>query len=85
MAVLAWLGLVASGVGYFAWNQGATKVDAGTLAIMNNALVPAGLVVNLVIWNRDADVGKLLLGAAIMGASLWLNHWWLQRRKVAAA
>jgi len=25
------------------------------------------------------------LGAAIMGASLWLNHWWLQRRKVAAA
>ncbi|MED5556834.1 MAG: carboxylate/amino acid/amine transporter [Pseudomonadota bacterium] len=83
--VLAWLGLVASGVGYFAWNQGATRVDAGTLAIMNNALVPAGLVVNLVIWNRDADVGKLLLGAAIMGASLWLNHWWLQRRKVAAA
>lgn len=83
--VLAWLGLVASGVGYFAWNQGATRVDAGTLAIMNNALVPAGLVVNLVIWNRDADVGKLLLGSAIMGASLWLNHWWLQRRKVAAA
>lgn len=83
--VLAWLGLVASGVGYFAWNQGATKVDAGTLAIMNNALVPAGLVVNLVIWNRDAVLDKLLLGAAIMGASLWLNHWWLQRRKVAAA
>ncbi len=83
--VLAWLGLVASGVGYFAWNQGATKVDAGTLAIMNNALVPAGLVVNLVIWNRDADLGKLLLGAAIMGASLWLNHWWLQRRQWAAS
>ncbi len=48
---------------------------------MNNALVPAGLVVNLVIWNRDADIGKLLLGAAIMAASLWLNHWWLQRRR----
>lgn len=85
LGVLAWLGLVASGVGYFAWNQGATRVDAGTLAIMNNALVPAGLIVNLVIWNRDADMGKLLLGAAIMGASLWLNHWWLQRRKVAVA
>lgn len=81
-SVLAWLGLVASGVGYFAWNQGATKVDAGTLAVMNNALVPAGLVVNLMIWNRDADIGKLLLGAAIMAASLWLNHWWLQRRRV---
>lgn len=78
--VLAWLGLVASGVGYFVWNQGATQVDAGTLAVMNNALVPAGLLVNLVIWNRDADVTKLILGAVIMAASLWLNQWWLQRR-----
>ncbi|MFC7369945.1 MULTISPECIES: carboxylate/amino acid/amine transporter [Vreelandella] len=84
-SVLAWLGLIASGIGYFAWNQGATKVDAGTLAIMNNALVPAGLVVNLVIWNRDADMGKLILGAAIMAASLWLNHWWLQRRSAISA
>ena len=33
--VLAWLGLVASGVGYFAWNQGATKVDAGTVSGIN--------------------------------------------------
>ncbi|MFU8833493.1 MAG: EamA family transporter, partial [Wenzhouxiangella sp.] len=49
--VLAWLGLVASGLGYFLWNLGATRVDAGTLAVMNNALIPAGLVVNLLIWN----------------------------------
>ena len=84
-AVLGWLGLVASGVGYFAWNRGATKVDAGTLAIMNNALVPAGLLVNLVIWNRDADISRLLLGALIMGFSLWLNHWWLERRAQQAA
>ncbi|XGA81522.1 carboxylate/amino acid/amine transporter [Halomonas sp. CH40] len=84
-AVLTWLGLVASGVGYFAWNRGATKVDAGTLAIMNNALVPAGLLVNLVIWNRDADISRLLLGALIMGFSLWLNHWWLERREQQAA
>ncbi|MGY2462835.1 carboxylate/amino acid/amine transporter [Vreelandella sulfidaeris] len=83
--VLAWLGLVASGVGYFAWNQGATKVDAGTLAIMNNALVPAGLIVNLVIWNRDADIPRLLLGALIIVASLWLNHWWSQRRQAAVS
>ncbi|MGP9500151.1 MULTISPECIES: carboxylate/amino acid/amine transporter [unclassified Halomonas] len=83
--VLAWLGLAASGVGYFAWNQGATRVDAGTLAIMNNALIPVGLLVNLVIWSREADIVRLLLGALIMAASLWLNHWLLQRRKVATA
>ncbi|RUR40921.1 carboxylate/amino acid/amine transporter [Vreelandella populi] len=83
--VLAWLGLMASGAGYFVWNQGATKVDAGTLAIMNNALIPAGLLVNLLIWNRDADIIRLLIGALIMGASLWLNHWWLSRRNTAIA
>ncbi|MBE0463063.1 MAG: carboxylate/amino acid/amine transporter [Halomonadaceae bacterium] len=83
--VLAWLGLVASGVGYFAWNQGATKVDAGTLAIMNNALVPAGLLVNLLIWNRDADIVRLAVGALIMVGSLWLNHWWLTRRTASVA
>jgi len=78
--VLAWLGLIASGGGYFAWNLGAVKVDAGTLAVMNNALIPAGLLVNLLIWNREADLTRLLLGALIMGFSLWLNHWWLEHR-----
>lgn len=71
--VLAWLGLAASGVGLFLWNRGGCYVDAGTLAIMNNALVPAGLLVNLLIWNRDADLLRLALGGAVIAASLWLN------------
>ncbi|MBB3142175.1 carboxylate/amino acid/amine transporter [Halomonas organivorans] len=78
--VLAWLGLVASGVGYFLWNLGATRVDAGALAVMNNALVPAGLLVNLLIWNRDADLPRLALGGAIILASLLINEWWRRRR-----
>ncbi|TDR52955.1 carboxylate/amino acid/amine transporter [Halomonas ventosae] len=83
--VLLWLGLVASGLGYFLWNLGATRVDAGALAIMNNALIPAGLLVNLVIWNRDADLVRLGLGGAIIVGSLLLNEWWLKRRRLAAA
>ena len=71
--VLAWLGLAASGLGLYLWNRGACLVDAGTLAVMNNALVPAGLLVNLVIWNRDADLLRLLLGGAVIAFSLWLN------------
>ena len=74
--VLAWLGLVASGLGFFFWNRGATQVDAGTLGIMNNALIPVGLVVNLLIWNQQADLSRLLLGGAIIGLSLWLNLRW---------
>lgn len=83
--VLVWLGLVASGLGYFLWNLGATRVDAGALAIMNNALIPAGLAVNLLIWNRDADLVRLALGGAIIVGSLMLNERWLRRRALTAA
>ena len=80
--VLAWLGLVASGLGFFLWNRGACAVDAGTLAVMNNALVPAGLLVNLLIWNHDANLPRLLLGGAVIGLSLWLNARWSSRARL---
>ena len=75
-SVLAWLGLVASGLGFLFWNRGAVQVDAGTLGIMNNALVPAGLLVNLLIWNHDADLLRLAAGSAVLGLSLWVNARW---------
>ncbi|ART80366.1 carboxylate/amino acid/amine transporter [Oceanisphaera avium] len=76
--ILLWLGLGASGLGYFLWNKGATLVNAGALAIMNNALVPAGLLVNLLLWNREADLVRLSLGGALLLASLALNQVWLK-------
>ncbi|ODC02752.1 hypothetical protein BFW38_03505 [Terasakiispira papahanaumokuakeensis] len=83
--ILLWLGLVASALGYFFWNKGATQVDAGALAIMNNALVPAGLIVNLVIWDRDADLLRLSLGGAVILLSLGCNHYWTRRRQRLAS
>ncbi|NWN83999.1 MAG: DMT family transporter [Halomonas sp.] len=83
--VLLWLGLAASGLGYFLWNLGAVRVDAGALAIMNNVLIPAGLVVNLTIWNRDADLVRLGAGGAIILAALLLNDWWGRRRSGSPA
>jgi len=80
--ILLYLGLIASGLGYFFWNKGATKVDAGTLAIMNNALIPAGLIVNLLIWNRDANLVRLSLGGAILLLSLLLHEYWGKRQSL---
>ncbi|NRA83422.1 MAG: DMT family transporter [Gammaproteobacteria bacterium] len=74
--ILVYLGIIASSLGYFAWNKGATLVSSGTLAVMNNALVPAGLIVNIVIWNRDADIVRLSIGGAIILFALWLNQRW---------
>ena len=78
--VLLWLGLVASGLGYFLWNKGATLVDAGALAIMNNALVPAGLLVNLLIWNRDVDWLRLIAGGSVILLALLINERWVKPR-----
>ncbi|KAB0302117.1 DMT family transporter [Vibrio fortis] len=79
-SILIYLGLIASGLGYFFWNKGASMVNAGALAVMNNALVPAGLVVNILIWNRDVDLTKLLIGGAIILLSLWVNETWVKKR-----
>lgn len=82
--ILIYLGVIASGLGYFVWNKGACLVNAGALAIMNNALVPAGLVVNILIWNRDVDLIRLAIGGVIILFSLWVNETWV-KRKVAAS
>ncbi|EJL6397820.1 DMT family transporter [Vibrio navarrensis] len=78
--ILIYLGLIASGLGYFAWNKGATMVNAGALAVMNNALVPAGLIVNIVIWNRDVDLLRLAVGGGVILLSLWINERWVKTK-----
>lgn len=75
--VLLWLGVVASGIGYFMWNYGATKVDAGTLAIMNNMMVPAGLLVNFAIWQQHPDWVSFTIGSSLIVASLWVHKYWI--------
>ena len=70
--ILLWLGIGASGLGYFLWNKGATLVSSGVLAIMNNALIPAGLLVNLALWGKDTDLFRLTIGGLLMLASLWI-------------
>jgi carboxylate/amino acid/amine transporter len=73
--VLAWMGFFATALGMYGWVLGSTRVDAGTLAVMNELHVPAGLVVNLLIWNREADLPRLLAGGAVIFASLAINSW----------
>ena len=41
---------------------------------MNELHVPLGLLVNLLIWNRDADLKKIALGGGVILLSLVLNR-----------
>ena len=75
--ILLFLGVAASGIGYFMWNYGATQVDAGTLGIMNNMHVPAGLLVNLAIWQTQPRWPSFIIGALVILASLWVHRRWV--------
>jgi len=81
LAALGYLGLVASGVGFFLWNVGARRVNAGTLAVFNNAKIPLAVLVSLLVFGESArGVARLLVGGvAIVGAVL-LNETWAARR-----
>lgn len=70
--VLVWLGMGASGLGYLAWNLGARRVNTGQLAVMNNMLIPAGILVNVLLWNRVTDWPRLSLGALLIVLAVWL-------------
>lgn len=80
-SVLLWLGLGASGIGYLAWSVASKKVNIGQLATMNNALIPAGLLVNFLLWGQDVNWVTLAFGALIIGFAVWLPSYYQARNK----
>jgi drug/metabolite transporter (DMT)-like permease len=72
LAILFYLGLIASGLGFFLWNIGATRVPAGTLAVMNNAKIPLAVAVSLLVFGETADLTRLAIGGAVLGLAVWL-------------
>lgn len=70
--VLGYLGIVASGLGFFLWNVGARRVNGGTLAVFNNLKVPLAVAVALLIFGEQANGWRLLIGGSIVVLALWL-------------
>ncbi|MDR3229499.1 MAG: EamA family transporter [Puniceicoccales bacterium] len=71
--VLAYLGVVASGLCFFLWNRGATRVAVGTLAVFNNLKIPLGVVCSLFVFATPApDIWKLLASFGIMFAAVFM-------------
>ena len=69
---LLYLGVVASGIGFFLWNVGATRVSAGQLAVMNNAKIPLAVACSLLVFGERADPLRLLVSLALLGLAVWL-------------
>ncbi|MGM0524823.1 MAG: EamA family transporter [Pseudomonadota bacterium] len=70
--ILLWLGIVASGLGYLGWNIATKTVNTGQLATMNNALIPAGILINVLFWEQSFDYTRLTIGALIIVLAVWL-------------
>ena len=72
LVTLLYLGILASGLGFFLWNKGATQVNAGTLAVMNNAKVPLAVACSLIFFGETADLPRLLFSLAVLATAVWL-------------
>lgn len=70
IGTLLYLGVLASGACFFWWNLGATRVNAGTLAVFNNAKVPLGVACSLLFFGESADLPRLAVGGALLVAAV---------------
>ena len=69
---LVYLGIIASGLGFFFWNVGATRVSAGELAVMNNAKIPLMVAASLLVFHEQADLTRLALSLVLLSLAVWL-------------
>jgi len=82
---ILYLGCVASGLGFFLWNKGASVSNPGTLAAFNNAVVPLAVLFSLFIFgeadNLDTEsLIRLIVGTMLIGTAVFLG----QRSKINA-
>lgn len=72
LVTLLYLGAIASGLAFFLWNLGATRVGTATLAVLNNLKVPLTVACSLLFFGEHADLPRLALSFALLALALWL-------------
>lgn len=76
---LIYLGVVASGLGFFLWNKGAARSKPGELAAFNNAVVPLAMLCSLFVFGEIEKANtesllRLLIGGVCIGAAVCIGH-----------
>lgn len=79
---LLYLGVIASGLGFFLWNYGARKVNNGALAILNNLKIPLAVAVSLLVFGETANITNLLIGGALIVMAFLLNEFFGNLKKL---
>ncbi|MEM6294172.1 MAG: EamA family transporter [Myxococcota bacterium] len=71
VGVLLYLGIGASGLGFFLWNAGAVLTAAAPLAVLNNVKIPLAVVASVVVFGENTDLVRLGLGGGLMVLAAW--------------
>ncbi len=69
-SAIIYLGLFASGLGFFLWNKGAARSNPGTLAAFNNAVVPLAVICSLFVFGEIDDFSSGQLTRLVIGGGL---------------
>jgi carboxylate/amino acid/amine transporter len=78
--ILLYLGVVASGIGFFLWNLGARKTNVGTLAVFNNLKIPLSTAVSLLVFGEVVNSTNLTIGGIIVLISLFISEFFHYQR-----
>lgn len=70
--VLAYLGIIASGLGFFFWNKGAKSTSTGNLAISNNLKIPLAIIMASALLGEHVEWIKVLIYLTLFGGSIAL-------------
>lgn len=70
--VLVYLGLIPTGLGFYLWNKGASRVQPGFLASINNLKVPLAVLVSWMIFGEEADYLPFGLGLMLVVGALFV-------------
>lgn len=73
IAVLLYLGIIASGLCFYLWNSGSKSVNPATLAVMNNGYIPIAVIAAIVLFQETVDLQSLLIGGALIVLSVWIS------------
>jgi len=79
LLTLAYLGVVASGVGFFLWNYGARKTNAGSLAVFNNLKIPLGIIVSVLFFAEEVNIWNISIGGLLVSFALVINEYWIYK------
>ena len=75
LLALLYLGVIASGTGFFLWNIGARKTNAGSLAVFNNLKIPLGIIVSVLFFGEEVNIWDIVFGGLLITLALVINEY----------